>query len=398
MSSSSARPTPVFGPESWAKIAGRAWSHWDLWFCLEAIRTHDHAMEGIERGLIEKLHRPSWGSTEVAEAKLSHLWDLRARLEDAGITPEEIAGPAIRDTKVIAKARRKLAGDSLEDRAMTDPMRETPRVRLQRRARYGAWDRFPESPRRWYEKFRGAVDVRHHIPKGRTFAKTSMLTDRLHKLDGPRRSVEGRIALYRAFHTAGLELADRADDSYGNVGEMRREAWRVYLRLDWRAAGVSPEVWWRDLCELIVWEPYALDHKEETLPYTKARRGDAPLVESILRELADEHDAVHLRWQREEARQQLAWLFVATRSYRRFSETAAMLGSEHWIPIDAMARAALRTGRHDDAVAIFEAADRPGFHQGDLRKLCRELTGVVLGDEDPPPRPSLRVLSGEGRR
>jgi hypothetical protein len=26
-----------------------------------------------------------------------------------------------------------------------------------------------------------------------------------------------------------MELADRADDSFGNVGEMRREAWHTYL-------------------------------------------------------------------------------------------------------------------------------------------------------------------------
>lgn len=30
------------------------------------------------------------------------------------------------------------------------------------------------------------------------------------------------VWLYRAFHTAGLELADRTDDSHGNVGELRR--------------------------------------------------------------------------------------------------------------------------------------------------------------------------------
>lgn len=78
-----------------------------------------------------------------------------------------------------------------------------------------------------------------------------------------------RLALHRSFHTAGLELADRADDSYGVVGELRREAWHSYLRLDWRATGMAPEHYWADLCDLVVFEVYALEYQEETLPWTR---------------------------------------------------------------------------------------------------------------------------------
>lgn len=72
-----------------------------------------------------------------------------------------------------------------------------------------------------------------------------------------------------------------------------------------------------------------------------------------------EHETVHLRWQADEARQQVAWLHVAKRALDGFPRIAA---------------------------------DQPGVHQGHLRRLCREPTGVGLGVEDLPPRPALRVV------
>lgn len=63
------------------------------------------------------------------------------------------------------------------------------------------------------------------------------------------------------------------------------------------------------------------------------------------------------------------------------------------MPIDAMARTAIDSGRRDIALDVFRAADQPGFHQGHLRRLCRELTGVALGVEDLPPRRALRVVT-----
>ncbi len=385
------RRAPIFGPEPWAIHAGRTWSHWDLWFCVAAVREGGD-LGTVEAGLVSELRRPSPDLSRASEAKLSHLADLRARLDAAGLTAADLAGAAVHDAKIVEKAQRKIAAD-LEGRALTEPMRQTPRVRLQRRARHGSWDAFPVSPATFYDAIRALVDVDRHLSKGRTFAATRSLTERLRRLDASGRPDAERIALYRAFHTVGLELADRAGDSYGNIGQMRETAWRTYLGLDWRAAGIGPELWWGDLCELIVWEPYALEYQQETLPYDAARAEEIPLIESILTALAAEHEAVHLRWQADEARQQLAWLHVAQRTCEQFPRIAVVLGSEHWMPIDAMAHAALDAGHRDIAVEVFRAADQPGFHQGHLRRLCRQLTGVRLGAEDLPPRPALRVVA-----
>jgi hypothetical protein len=113
------------------------------------------------------------------------------------------------DKRMVAKARRKVESQSIDGRAMTDAMINTPRVRLERRARYGRWDDFPVSHKTFYGRFRAAVEIKSFVTKGRTFTKVEQLSNRLQQLDGPRRSPHERIALYRAFHTTGLELADR---------------------------------------------------------------------------------------------------------------------------------------------------------------------------------------------
>jgi hypothetical protein len=233
-------------------------------------------------------------------------------------------------------------------------------------------------PQRFYERFRAAVEFKGHITKHRSFAKTRALDERLERLDGPRRRPNERLALYRAFHAAGLELADRADDSHGNIGQLREQAWCTYLTLDPAEAGMDPAAWWQDLCELIVWEPYGLGHEHETLPYRRLRGAKIDTVEAILLALADEHRAVHLDWEGDEALQQVAWLHAAHRRWDRYPDAAARLGSDHWMPIVALAQAALARRRTDIAVDVFRAADTSGFHRDYLRRCCRELTGVDL--------------------
>ena len=225
-------------------MAGTLWCHWDLWYCVVAVLDHDGSLEALEAELVAQLGRPG-SSRDTAEAKLSHLVDLCQRLATAGIEPAALVGPAVPADKIlVAKARRKLADSGLEARAMTPAMVETPRVRLTRRARTGRWRTFPVDPAGYYESFRRHVEVRHYITKNRTFAVTRLLEERLDRLAAACTGVGQRPGMYRAFHTAGLELQDRGDDSHGNIGDMREDAWATYLGLDWRGAGMSPADYW----------------------------------------------------------------------------------------------------------------------------------------------------------
>jgi hypothetical protein len=54
---------------------------------------------------------------------------------------------------------------------------------------------------------------------------------------------------------------------------------------------------------------------------------------------------------------------AALRSLRRYADAARDLGSEHWMPVVALAESRLRAQRRDVAAAVFEAADQPGSHR-----------------------------------
>lgn len=369
------RHAAIFGPETWAEVAGRSWSHFDRWFALVATSDFGGDLDAVRIALEQRLRGSLSGRHDV-EAKLSHLADLRERLSHAGADVRTLATyEEAAETATLAKARRKVLEQALEGRSMTESMRVTPRSRLVERARFGHWPVFPVSPTGWYSRLCGAGSSAGFVTKGSSFAVCRRLGDRLAGCDRAALGIDERLALYRAFHTLGLELADRADDSYGVIGELRVDAFRTYVSIDWAAAGVQATDFWQDLCELLVAEPYALTHREETLAFERVRDEHTEVVEAILRRLAAEWRAAYQDFGGEQAEQLVAWLHVAGRRYERYVDTARALGSRAWMPIVALAESALSAGDAALAVAVFRAADQPGAHREYLRRCCYELTG-----------------------
>ena len=216
MTTGTRRKPPVFGPESWSELAGRPWSHWDLWFAAVAVSDYGGSLDELEAHLVGELR--SHAGRQGAESKISHMADLRSRLEAAGLTPADLATPEVlADKRILARARKKVSDHWVEGRTMTP-----------------------------------------------------------------------------------------------------------------------------------------------------------------------------------EALQQLAWLAVGGRRFSRYVEAAARLGSDHWMPIEAMAESALPSGHRELAVEVFRAADRHGHHQPHLRQRCLALTGVDIDDEGHDPRPKLRVVESPG--
>jgi hypothetical protein len=78
-------------------------------------------------------------------------------------------------------------------------------------------------------------------------------------------------------------------------------------------------------------------------------------------------------------------LHIASGRLTRFAPVAEQLGSDHWMPIVALAKAAIKRGREEIARDVFAAADRPGLQRDYRRQQCVELTGA-------PPAP-LRLVS-----
>jgi hypothetical protein len=373
------RRAAVFGPEPWAEIAGMSWSHFDRWFALVATSDFGGDLDALRLALEQRLRDTLSGRRDV-EAKLSHLADLRERLSAAGAGVRTLATCEAADTTspaktTLAKARRKVLDQALDGRSMTEPMRVTPRSRLVERARYGHWELFPVSPAGWYPRLGGDGSSTGFVRKGSSFAAARRLGRRLAQCDSARLGVGERLALHRAFHTVGLELADRADDSYGVIGELRADAFRTYVSIDWAAAGMRAEDYWQDLCELLVAEPYALTHRQETLAFERVGDEHAEIVEAILRRLAAEWRVAYQDFCAERAEQLVAWLHVARRRYERYVDTARALGSRTWMPIVALAESALSADDAPLALVVFRAADQPGAHRDYLRRRCYELTG-----------------------
>lgn len=108
-SSTASTRSAIFGPEPWAKVAGRTWSDWVLWFALVAVLDHEGSLAELEEQLVGEL-RQHLDARSGSESKLSHLDDLRRRLADAGLVASDLATPeTAEDRKVVAKARKKLA-------------------------------------------------------------------------------------------------------------------------------------------------------------------------------------------------------------------------------------------------------------------------------------------------
>jgi len=381
------RTTPIYGPEPWHRMEGAAWSHWDLWFCLVCITDFGGDWRALERVIVESRRR-SFGGRDW-EAKDSHVHDLEARLLERGIDAHVLAGGHRGNKTVLAKARRKVLEQGLAGRDLTPAMVDTPRRRLRRRALRGHWHRFPVSPAADCDAFAAVIEKARRQRKG-SFSTAAQLKEFAKEIDAERadRPAE-RMAVWRGLATAIMEafgggLRD-PENAYRRCGA---DAIARYADLPWERAGLASADGYRDLCEVCVWDEWAILYERETAPFRRVRRRDVALVEEILWELEAEHRASHLEYQAEEAAQLVAWLHVATRTFDSFVPTAERLGCDRWRPVTAMAETAIAAGDTELAVRVFAAAtSREGMQRDYLVQKCFALTG-----RSPEPGPHLRVV------
>jgi len=95
-------------------------------------------------------------------------------------------------------------------------------------------DCYPVHHPGFYEEFRRNVEVAGLVSERRTIGVVRTLSERVARLVGRATTAGERVALYRAYQTALYELAERADDSSGALGQERTAALLTYLDLDWR--------------------------------------------------------------------------------------------------------------------------------------------------------------------
>jgi len=116
----------------------------------------------------------------------------------------------------------------------------------------------------------------------------------------------------------------------------------------------------------------------QTTSPNPTRRSNGPLAEhaqAFLGDLADELRATRLHYEADHALQNIAYLHIAGGRVTRFAPAAAALGSDHWMPIVALAKAAISRCRPDIARDVFAVANQPGRQRDYLHERCIELTG-----------------------
>lgn len=366
------RRAPIYGPEEWLEHAGAPWVHWDRWYCLVCVEDFAGDWDALAERLSGRSGRLHSGPD--AEAKLSHLDYLVARLDGAGLGAGALAGLEPADSRLLAKARRKVLQQGLAGHDYTHAMVNTPRRRRRRRALNGGWDVFPVDPAGPYEQLVETFDGCRHIPKGATFDIVRDFEQTLADIDQQADDPAVLLAVRRAALAAVAELAHRGDDSYGNISDAGRQIWKAYIATDWRGL-VEPVSYWRDIAELVAFDDYSHLHQRETLPWSRACRSEVAAITDILLALADEYRTVRLDWHADQATIAVAWLHVATRHLDGFAEVAQRLGSSHWMPIVGLAERALGCRRPDVAQAVFDAADQPGWHRDYLHQQRTRLLG-----------------------
>jgi hypothetical protein len=381
------RRPAIYGPEPWAELHGQVWSHWDRWYALVAVADHDGDLAGLEQALDD---HPAGHLGEDAQAKLAHLDDLTARLAAAGIDAAGLLGDDVVERTVLAKARRKVVTQALAGRDLTEPMRHPLRRQLRDRALRGRWPAFPTGPAEPYTVLADLVEDRTDIWARQTFDLVRDLETVVAGLvaeagDDPARL----LSVQRAALTAVAEAAERADDSYGEIGQLGLETWQAYVATPWRGL-IDPATYRRDLCELVAFDDYGHLHRNETLPYRKARVTETDLLLGILDELADEYTAVRLRWHADMVRQAVLYVSGATRHYDRFVDPppgSARATGNRWRCSPTLP---WPPGTATSAPAVFDAADQPGSIGDHLRELRHQL----LGGTGPPVR-HLRAVASD---
>ena len=105
-------------------------------------------------------------------------------------------------------------------------------------------------------------------------------------------------------------------------------------------------------------------HRHETRPFAQVSGPLADHAERFLLALSDELRGHRLRHQANQALENIAYLHIAAGRLTSFALAATKLGSVRWMPIVALAQAAITRARPDIARDVFAAADRPGLQRG----------------------------------
>jgi hypothetical protein len=359
-------------------------SYWDLWFALVAVAMHEGDLDRLAKRIKEE--RGIYYDRDSIERKRCHLRDLERRLEGASITPAEVVDAAGDLAKAEKRRALKKVMDPLHrEREFSEPMRDTPRQRRIGRAMRGYWDRFPVSPRPYYESIRAHFQSKSFYSESMSY-RIARTLDR-HAEQAGKLLEAGEAAraqaLLRAWMTVIVELMERADDSGGSIAMSFDEGFRAYLKIPLEQTGIDESIFFPDLLDFLIWEDYGLTD-EGIEGYFRAlddRQADL-CVEHLRHEVAALRDD-DLEYQSEQALTLLGQVIAEQDRFDEFEEIARQMGSRAWRRIIRLADRAMKKRKRPLAMKVLEAAMTKGDHRGFLKEKYEKLK---RGHWSPDPR------------
>lgn len=360
-----------------------ALSYWDLWFALVA----DADFEGSWERFVEHLRgqKAKGVGRDLTERKLSHLRDLQQRLQQAGVELGEMLAQADRSPVALRRARQQVLEREPRASEWSDAMRHTPKQRRYAHALRGFWPYFPISPASHAHRLAAHFQTRGWFSENQSFGIARKLDT---FVDGVTTMInQGQYgqaqAMLRAFLTVVIELMERADDSFGCIGDSFRGGFAHYLALPLDATGIDATVFFHDLLTLLIWEDYGLTYEQTDGYFEGLTPQEGALCIDYVQQQMEELTGDDLDYQYEEALTLLGQIVAEQNRFERFEELARHMGTRHWKRIVVFADRAVKKRKRQLAVAVFEAALSPGMHEGFLRRKYEQLK---KGKWSPDPR------------
>jgi len=351
-------------------------SYWDLWFSVVAERLFDGDFAALRREL-RRLRDAAILDREKYTAKLSHLSDLRRRLERAGLGAADLVKAAMPLTAgEVRRARSKVLEGSDRESEWSEAMIDTPKKRGYARALHGLWPQFPVSPGPYFDEIMSHFKSRGFYGENQSFSvarRFDRYTEKANKLLQKRRPAEAQ-AMLRAVMSAIVEVLEFADDSFGSIGMSFHEAFLGYMRLSAADTQTDDAVFFADLLNFLVWEDYGLTFEDKLGYFRKLNKEQASWCINYLRWQIDELRGEDLDYQAENALTLLGQIVAEKARFDLYEALASEMGTRHWDRTLRMADAAERRGKRDVALRVLEKAlAHPGLHHDTIQTHYEQL-------------------------
>lgn len=354
-------------------------SYWDVWYALLAKNDFSEDLEQLGNHL-RKL-RGLYDSSGEAARKLSHLRDLQQRLLEAGLSLPQVLD-AIPPELVKTEARRasgRILKNNERSYEQSEPMLYPPRRKLYGLALRGNWLRFPLSPEPYYKKLSTCFNWRKYHEEDASWGLARKLdaeTECAKNLASQGLCAEA-LAVLRSIMTVAIELTTIADDSFGCIGMSFEQAFKAYLAFPRAETGISADVFFTDLLELLIFEDVGFTYKNTEGFFAGLKQIEGDFCLHYLRGRISALQALDLDYQAEQSLTLLGQVASEQKRFDQFESLAKEMQARAWKRIMRMVEAAEKAGKRELALSVFqkvlsgEEGDFTDFLTKEYHRFCQ---------------------------